>query len=100
MIRFKIREKFEGLNEDGLTHEQFIRKDVRDLIAIYPSLREADLSCDNNIVPAPSSNIHFALSHYYYKYLDILISAEQAKILKDEIIKCVGSESELFQFLH
>ncbi len=99
MIRFKVYDKFEGVNEDGLTHEQFIQKDVRDFIASYPRLIEADLLNDNDpqrIQPAPSSNARFALSNYYYKYLDILISPEQANILKSEIIQCVGSEAALF----
>lgn len=88
MMRFKLKEKFDGVNEYGLTFEEVVAKDLKDHIDSFFFYRErifdkkGDLDALNT---ASVSNARYVISCYYYKYLDEFVSGELAKKLKKEI---------------
>lgn len=105
MIRFKVPQKFEGLNDEGLTNSEAIQKSVRGYIASYhykspewlPNENEEDREERWMWERVSISNSRFALSQLYFSYLDDLVPPDVAEILKQEILVGVGGEQGLSQ---
>lgn len=87
-MRFRLKERFEGVNQDGLTFEEVIIKDVKDHIDsfFYYSKNILDENGDIEAINLASiGNARFVISCYYYKYLDEYVPGELAEKLKKEI---------------
>ena len=88
MMRFRLKERFDGVNEDGLTFDEVIKKDVKDHIDSFFHYRKNIIDKNGDIDAmnmASSGNARFVISCYYYKYLDEYVPGELAKKLKKEI---------------
>lgn len=92
---FRIPVKFEGLNEEGLTFEQYIEGDVRRYIVALAEWHENDGRTE--LVPLTTyivgmyekrlfSEIMNGLRCYYNEYLE-LVSEEFGEKLKAEIVE-------------
>ncbi len=87
-MRFRLKKRFDGLNEDGLTFEDVIINDVKNHIDsfFYYSKHILDENGDIEALNVASiGNARFVISCYYYKYLDEYVPGELAKKLKKEI---------------
>lgn len=87
-MRFRLKERFEGVNEDGLTFDEVIARDVKDHIDSFFYYRENIVDKNGDIESmnmASSGNARFVISCYYYKYLDEYVPGELAIKLKKEI---------------
>lgn len=88
MMRFKLKERFEGLNEEGLTFEDVIINDVKNHIDSFFYYRDNIIDKNGDIEAlnvASIGNARFVISCYYYKYLDEYVPGELAEKLKKEI---------------
>lgn len=98
MMRFVLKEKFDGVNQDGLTFEEVITKDVKNHIDSF--FYYGDNIIDKNgdiefLNMASVGNARFVISCYYYKYLDEYVPGELAERLKKEIEDLVGVDQLL-----
>lgn len=96
MMRFRPKERFKGVNEDGLTFDEVITKDVKDHIDSFFYFRKNIIDENDNIDISNIGNARFVISCYYYKYLDEYVPGELAEKLKKEI-KEKMTLSELLQ---
>ena len=90
MMRFRLKERFEGVNDDGLTFGEFIAKDVKDHIDSFFYYSNHIVDENDNIDISNIGNARFVISCYYYKYLDEYVPGELAKSLKKKIEDSVG----------
>lgn len=101
MMCFPLKEKFIGLNSDGLTFEESIVLDVRNNIKSLLFNINSVVNNKNNdeLIIGGISRSRFILSRYYYKYLDEYLSKELAEQLKEEIEEKI-IVNELLNALH
>ena len=88
MMRFKLKERFEGLNENGLTFDEVIKKDVKDHIDTFLYYMNRVCSKDwdlDGMDMANLGNARFVLSCYYKQYLNEYVPGALSDILKREI---------------
>lgn len=90
--------KFDGLNEQGLTYSDVIKKDVTSFIDSFifysKNINDKDGEIDwMNI--ANLSNARFVLGIYYNKELDKIVSEDVAKELKKKIVDLIGLDKLL-----
>ena len=84
MMRFVLKERFEGVDEDGLTFEEVIIKDVENHINSFFYFRKNIIDENGDIDAlnmASSGNARFVIS-CYYKYLDDYVPGELAEKLE------------------
>ncbi|MEK7632499.1 MAG: hypothetical protein AAB473_01785 [Patescibacteria group bacterium] len=101
MLRFLVPERFEGLNEQGLTNDQAIEALVRKYIQGYkhecPNTSsiadEDDRSATETLQIGGKMDTLYALSRLYFKHLDELVDSEAASRLKSEIAQGIGEEN-------
>lgn len=96
---FRIPTKFEGVNENGLTFEQFVEQDVK---RYTTALSEWYDNKGNTTLVSPASwmddmyearvfmDIMHGLRCYYHKYLETLLAPEMAQILRSGIVDTVN----------
>lgn len=92
MMRFILKERFEGINEDGLTFDEVIAKDVKDHIDSFFYFQKNIIDENDNIDISNIGNARFVISRYYYKYLDEYVPGELAKELKKKIEDSIGAD--------
>jgi hypothetical protein len=83
-LRFRIPKRFDGRDEDGLTFEESVKKDVIFHIEQYYIV---DYSGHN------SFNALYTLKCYYNEYLDKLMPSKIASELKKTIENKIGKKN-------
>jgi hypothetical protein len=98
-MRYIAIDKFEGVNENGLTYNEAIKKHVQDHIDTfqYCSSHINDETGEIDWMNLASiGNARFVISTYYYRELDLLVPKDLAKELKKKIEDSIGI-SELLE---
>lgn len=98
MVRYIPITKFDGLNEQGLTYSDVIKKDVTSFIDSFifysKNINDKDGEIDwMNI--SNLSNARFVLGVYYNKELDKIVSKDIAQELKKKIVDSIGIDQLL-----
>lgn len=98
MMRYIPIDKFDGVNENGLTYNEAIQKHVQDHIDTFvycgSHINNEDGDINWNNISA-SSNARFVLSVYYNRELDLLLPEYLVKELKKKIEDSIGVDQIL-----